>query len=184
MIKIYDTIVYVALDKITPYENNARVNDKSVEALVKILPRTGFNVPLVLDMQSVIVKGHSRYEALKKLGYSEAPCIMIDGTEDEIREERLIDNKMSDLSEYDDEKLLYELKEMSFDFSGIGLELPEIKETKMGIRDINQRDMDRAEERMGNVASSQELAKLKEIICPCCGESFYVDIKELLRYGQ
>jgi len=183
-IKIYDNIQYFRAENITPYKNNARVNDRAVSALVKMIPQAKFNVPIVVDMNLVIVKGHSRYKALLELGWNEIPCIMIDGTDDEIREERLVDNKLSELAVYDDEKLMYEIKEMSFDLRGLGLELPEIRETKIGIRDIEQKDIDRSVDKVHNLVTNSESAKLKEVECEHCHEIFYVDTKELLKYGQ
>ena len=83
MIKCYNKIVCREIGEIKPYEQNARVNDKAIDALVKAIPVMGFNVPIVIDKNNVIVKGHSRFEALKRLGIDLVPCLIIDGTDDE-----------------------------------------------------------------------------------------------------
>ena len=54
-------IVMLSPEKLKPYFRNPRNNDKTVEALVKIIPRVGFNVPIVVDKNMVIIKGHSRW---------------------------------------------------------------------------------------------------------------------------
>ena len=53
-------IVMVDPMKLKPYFRNPRNNDKTVLALVKIIPRVGFNVPIVVDKDMAIIKGHSR----------------------------------------------------------------------------------------------------------------------------
>ena len=69
-VKIYGDIVYRMIDDIKPYDNNARINNRAVDALEKMIPVAGFNVPIVIDKNNVIIKGHSRYEALKQMGYT------------------------------------------------------------------------------------------------------------------
>jgi len=53
-------IVLVPIKEIKPYHRNVRINAKTIDKLIEIIPKVGFNVPLVLDKHNVIVKGHSR----------------------------------------------------------------------------------------------------------------------------
>lgn len=109
MIKLYDKVVYLPTDSIFPYENNVRVNEKAVEALVKAIPVMGFNVPIVIDKNAVIVKGHSRWEACKRLGLAEVPCIVSYASEDVIKADRIADNKIQELSSWDFARLETEI---------------------------------------------------------------------------
>ena len=186
MIKYYDKITYIPIGDIVPYSNNARNNDAAIEALVKAIPVMGFNVPLVLDKNNVIVKGHSRLEALKRLGVELVPCIIIDGDEDLIAEERLLDNKLSELSEDDEEKLKYELREISIDLSKFDIKLPPIRSEAHVIPPVTQEQVQRTQEQV--VGTERQVASEKksliEIHCPHCGEDFFADIKEVERFAN
>ena len=185
MIKAYDKVVYKSIDEIIPYENNARNNSAAVEALVKAIPVMGFNVPIVLDKNNVIVKGHSRLEALKRFGVELVPCIVIDGSEEDIAEERLVDNKLSELATWDDEKLKYELREMSLDLSKFEIQIPQIKPAASAVADVTEAEVKRTQEQV--TGSGREVASerksLVEIHCPHCGEDFFADMQEVMKYA-
>lgn len=87
-------IVQKGLGELSPYENNPRVNDEAVDAVAASIKEFGFKVPIVIDAQGVIVAGHTRYRAAKKLGLEAVPCIVADDlSEEQIRAFRLADNK-------------------------------------------------------------------------------------------
>lgn len=185
MIKAYDKIVYKRIDEIIPYENNARNNSTAIEALVKAIPVMGFNVPIVLDKNNVIVKGHSRLEALKRLGVELVPCIVIDGSEADIAEERLVDNKLSELAVWDDEKLKYELREMSLDLNKFEIQIPQIKSAASVVADVTEAQVQRTQEQVtgkGREVASEKKS-LVEIHCPHCGEDFFADMVEVMKYA-
>lgn len=102
-------IVNVPLSKIKPYWRNPRLNDDTIPALMKSIERYGFNVPLVVDKKHVIVTGHARYKALLKLGWTKAPCVVSTLSEKELREFRVLDNRVQELTEWDQGKLNVEL---------------------------------------------------------------------------
>lgn len=106
-------IVWKRLDEITPYENNPRDNDQAVDAVAASIKEFGFKVPIVIDAQGVIVAGHTRYKASKKLGLEKVPCIVADDLSDEqIRAFRLADNKTAELADWDEDLLAQELAEI------------------------------------------------------------------------
>lgn len=185
MIKAYDKVVYKRMDEIRPYENNARENSKAVAALVKAIPVMGFNVPLVLDKDGVIVKGHSRYEALKQLGVEMAPCIVIDGDPEAIAEERLLDNKLSELATYDEDKLKYELRELSIDLSKFDIQVPQFGNGFQGVPEVTEAQVKRTEEQLTGAERqvASEKKSLVEIHCPNCGEDFFADLQEVMKYA-
>lgn len=105
-------IVYLNLEDITPYDRNPRKNEEAVEMVGKSIDEFGFNVPILLDKDHVIVAGHTRYEAAKgKL--KTVPCIVLeDLDENKARQYRIIDNKTGELGIWDYEKLIDELEDI------------------------------------------------------------------------
>ena len=74
--EIVNQIVMKKISEVKPYVRNPRKNDKTVNLLVEIIPKVGFNVPLVIDRNGIIVKGHARYSAAIRLGMEEIPCVV------------------------------------------------------------------------------------------------------------
>lgn len=64
-------LITLPLEEIKPYENNPRVNDIAVDAVAESIQQCGYVQPIVVDENNVILAGHTRYKALKKLGYTE-----------------------------------------------------------------------------------------------------------------
>lgn len=122
-------IVYKKLEDLTPYENNPRLNDAAVDAVAKSIEEFGFKVPIVIDKDGVIVAGHTRLKAAKQLHIDEVPCIIADDLSDEeLKAFRLADNKVSELAEWDFDKLDAELKNIDFDMSDFGFDFNTIDE--------------------------------------------------------
>lgn len=123
-IVISDKIELRDIQSIKPYVRNPRKNDKTVEQLCKIIPKVGFNVPIVIDEKGIIVKGHARYTAAIRLDMKKVPCIVTHADEEAIKADRIADNKISELSEWLNEELQHELDMIDFDydFSELGLE--------------------------------------------------------------
>lgn len=97
--------------KLKPYENNPRINNDAVEYVANSIKEFGFKVPIVIDKDYNIVTGHTRYEASKLLKLEKVPCIMAnDLTEEQVRKFRIVDNKVSEYSFWDFEKLDEELE--------------------------------------------------------------------------
>lgn len=120
-------IVEMKVDELIPYENNPRKNDAAVDKVALSISAFGFKVPIVIDKNNVIVCGHTRHLAAKKIGLTEVPCIRADDlTDDQIKAFRLADNKVSEFSEWDEEKLLKELEALGeVDMSIYGFEFPD-----------------------------------------------------------
>lgn len=108
-IRTVDEIVFKGISEIKPYFRNPRDNEKTVRALVKLIPQAGFNVPILIDDNNVIVKGHARYKAAIQLGMEKVPCVYSVADEETNMMDRLADNKTSELAEWVDDKLRHEL---------------------------------------------------------------------------
>lgn len=100
----------VSTARLREYENNPRNNDLAVEKVKYSIQRFGFLFPVVIDVNYVIVAGHTRVRACRELGIQTIPCIIADElTEEQINLFRLVDNKTSEYSDWDFEKLKDEL---------------------------------------------------------------------------
>lgn len=119
-INMPEQIVMKKISDIKPYIRNPRKNDKTVNLLVEVIPKVGFNVPILIDEKGVIVKGHARYTAAIRLGMSEVPCVVTHADEEAIRLDRISDNKISEFSEWDVEELMHELDAISIDDINLG----------------------------------------------------------------
>src|SRR6516165_12383167 len=104
--------------QIKPYPHNPRRNDHAVAAVAAAIRAFGFRQPLVLDEDSVIVVGSTRYKAALKLGLPEVPVHVATGlTPAQVKAYRIADNKTGEIADWDDELLAQELAELqSIDF--------------------------------------------------------------------
>ena len=113
------------IDDLIPYEQNPRKNDKAVDAVAESIRQFGFKVPIVIDSSNVIVCGHTRLKAAKKLKIESVPCIMADDlTDEQIQAFRLADNKTGELAEWDVSRLALELDDLAdIDMTAFGFDL-------------------------------------------------------------
>lgn len=113
-------VVYKKLREITPYDKNAKKHDKTqIANVAESIKQYGFVQPIVIDRDGVIVIGHCRALAAKKLGMKEVPCVCVDDlTPEQVNALRLVDNKSNE-SDWDFDLLKDELPELDlsdFDF--------------------------------------------------------------------
>jgi len=119
------------INSIKPYENNPRkLSDKAIETVAMSLKEYGFRQPIVVDKDRIIVVGHTRFRASKKLGFKEVPITIADNLNPEqINAYRIADNRTSEESEWDNELLKMELKEL--DLKDFNLELTGFNEDQL-----------------------------------------------------
>ena len=132
-------IIEKRLNELTPYKNNPRKNDQAVDAVAASIKAFGFKVPIVIDRDGVIVCGHTRAKAAKKLKLESVPCVVADDlTEEEIKAFRLADNKVGELAEWDLPALDLELADLDFDMGEFGFDdLSEEKPTTTNDRSVD-----------------------------------------------
>lgn len=120
-------IVYVPVDELKPYEKNARKHtDKDVQSIVESIHELGFNDPIgIWGDENLIVEGHGRLLAAKKLGMQTVPCIRLDHlTDKQRRAYALAHNKTAELSSWLDEVLESELNDLTdFDMAKFGFDI-------------------------------------------------------------
>ena len=132
------------IDEIIPYENNPRNNDEAVDYVAKSIQEFGFKVPIVIDKNNVIVTGHTRLKASKKLGLEEVPCILADDlTDEQIKAFRLADNKVSEYATWNDELLDIELDDLDIDMSDFGFDIDMDEEETEIIEDEDFKENER-----------------------------------------
>lgn len=94
-------ITDVKIDDITPYHDNPRVNTDAINVVKKSLSEFGFQQPLVLDKDNIIIVGHTRFAAAKELGFTDVPCFIADDlSEDKIKAYRIMDNKSAEYASW------------------------------------------------------------------------------------
>lgn len=103
-------IVEKNINELVMYENNPRKNDEAVKYVAESISQFGFKVPVIIDKDNVIVAGHTRVKAAKKLKLKTVPCIVADDlTPEQIKAFRLADNKVSEFAAWDIDLLNDEL---------------------------------------------------------------------------
>ena len=112
------------IKSIRPYEKNPRRNAEAVDAVAASIKEFGWQQPIVVDKDGVIIAGHTRYKAAKKLKSDTVPVVVADDlTEDQVKAYRLADNKTGELAEWDTALLGEELAELAdFDMSQFGFD--------------------------------------------------------------
>lgn len=117
----------VSISKIKPYKNNPRDNEAGVDAVANSIKEFNWQQPIVVDKDNVIIVGHTRYKAAKKLGMDKVPVVVADKlTDEQVKAYRLADNKTGELTDWDPEQLDIELgdildldmSDFGFDFEG------------------------------------------------------------------
>lgn len=159
-------IVEKKLCDIKPYEKNPRNNDNAVGQVANSIKEFGFKVPIVIDSDNVIVCGHTRYKASKKLGLDTVPCVIADDlTEEQVKAYRLADNKVSELAEWDIDLLGEELDGIfDIDMSDFGFDMTEEQETQTEREDL-----------------SDKVGETYEVIIECANEIEQAQVYEKIR---
>ena len=119
-------VIDIPLDEIKPYERNPRIIEQAVPYVQKSIEKYGFQNPILLDKNHVIICGHTRYFAVKNLGWKTAPCIVAENlTPKQVKEYRLVDNKVAEKAiwDYELEKLeIQDLGDTAFELLDLGFD--------------------------------------------------------------
>lgn len=119
-------IEILPINKIKPYENNAKLHPKEqIEQIKKSIKEFGNNDPIAIDENNVIIEGHGRFIALKELGYDEVEIIRLSHMTDEQKKAYILaHNKLTMNSGFDIDILELELDDIvSIDMSDFGFEI-------------------------------------------------------------
>lgn len=162
-------IEYIEIDRVIPYANNPRKNDgEAVDRVASSIKEYGFKNPIIVDKDNVIVAGHTRYKAAKKLNLDKVPIIKADDlTPAQIKAFRIADNKVAEYSSWDNELLSIELEglqDLDFYLDLTGLEEWEIDNLINPVSDEDLQDF--------FIEKEEKEKEPKKIKCPHCGEEF------------
>lgn len=108
--------MWVSPADLKPWAKNPRRNDHAVHAVVASIREFGFGAPIVArKANSEIIKGHTRWKAAKELGLELVPVRFLDISESKAHQLARADNKLGELSEWDDELLAAQLPDLDSD---------------------------------------------------------------------
>lgn len=105
-------IEYLSLDELKPYHNNPRDNEDGVPELARMIQEYGFTTPILADGERVIIAGHTRYLAARRLQMKSVPVIILNLPPEKAKAYRIADNKVSEFSTWNTEKLREEFREL------------------------------------------------------------------------
>lgn len=113
-------VINLAVRDLKPYERNTKKHDaKQISNVAQSIREYGFVQPIVVDRENVVIIGHCRLAAAKRLGMETVPCYRAeDLTPEQVNALRIVDNKTNE-SEWDMDALAHELQEVdlgAFDF--------------------------------------------------------------------
>lgn len=144
------------VEDLIPYINNPRNNENAVDKVASSISEFGFKNPIVIDKNNVIINGHTRLLASKKLGLKEVPVIVADDlSEAQVKAFRIADNKTSEYASWNKELLRVELdmlEEMDFDLETVNIDYSDFAGMDIDLDDIdlpNELELERTEQ--GNV---------------------------------
>lgn len=130
-------IIKLKITEIKPYDKNPRKNDGAVDAVAESIKQCGYCAPIVIDEDNVILAGHTRLKALKKLKYKECECVRKVGmTEEQKRKYRLLDNKTNEFADWDINLLNGELEGLDFLGFDFGFDITDLSEPKEVVEDV------------------------------------------------
>lgn len=144
-------IQYLSIDSLVSNQNNPRIHSpRQLKALAKSIQSFGFNIPVVIDAHNLVVSGHARVEAAKSLRLQHIPVIHLSHlSPDQIKAFSIADNRLSEMSSWNDELLAVQLKELSlvnldFDLESTGFTIGEIDLRIEGLAnsiDVDEEDL-------------------------------------------
>ena len=169
-------------DSLVPYKQNPRkVGEEAISALADSIKNYGFRQPIVVDAKNIVVAGHTRLLAAIKLNLKSVPVTRADDLSPEkIRQYRLVDNRLAELTGWDMHKLADEIREIdnSVDIPGFDArELEELRklDTLHITRDVNGYDIKHASQKESNRFKAREKHE-EDIVCPGCGHVFVIQV--------
>ena len=172
------------INTIKPYENNPRkLKDSAIDKVAMSLKEYGFRQPIVVDKDRIIVVGHTRYRASKKLGFKEVPITIADNlTPEQINAYRIADNRTAEESEWDSELLKMEIKDLEdkdFKLDLLGFNEDQLNdmlfEEKQGLTDEDEVP-EAPEEPISKLGDIWKLGNHRVM----CGDSTFIDNIDLI----
>lgn len=161
----------VKVSDLAPYwRNPRRISDEAVTAVADSIREYGYQQPIVVDVENVIIMGHTRYSAIKRLGLEEIPVLVAENlTPKQVKELRTIDNRTAEFTRWDFEKLMSELE--GVDSVLMQAFFPEV----LGVPEPDI-DPDDAQMFTVDVSAERKADPTAEFVCPSCFHSWEMPV--------
>ena len=182
-----NTFIYVDINELIPYANNARTHsEEQIQLIRSSLREFGFINPVIIDNENGIIAGHGRVIAARREGITKIPCVKVDHlTEAQKKAYILADNRLAELSEWDEEMLRIEIEQLNnldFDVDLLGFDL-----TEYFTEDINEEELSEEDE-YNEPLPEEPISKLGDIYQLgehrlMCGDSTNADNVQALMGG-
>jgi hypothetical protein len=168
----------LSLRQIKPYANNPRENHDAVLKVIESIRTYGYNQLIAVDRKHVIIAGHTRYLALRELGWKKAAVMVLDLDENKARAYRIIDNKTSEYAQWTDD-LYKELRALDLatmqPYFEDDLTQLVAEAAGVGTKPLTSADVDQAQAELDSrFGHGLHETKEKEIACPHCGKTFFI----------
>lgn len=173
-------IIKLNINEVIPYPDNPRKNDNAVDAVAESIKQCGYCSPIVIDEDNVILAGHTRLKALKKLKWKEVECVRKTGlTEEQKKKYRILDNKTNELAEWDFDLLEEEIDGLDFDGFDFGFDMSAFEEPQEIVED-EAPEVDEENEPITQLGDIWQLGEHRLM----CGDSTDKATVELLMDGK
>lgn len=167
------------IDDVKPYDKNPRNNDDAVEATANSIKEFGWQQPIVVDKNGVIIVGHTRLKAAKKLNLKQVPVTVAENlTDEQVKAYRLADNKTGELADWDVDKLDTELNDiLNIDMGDFGFDVVGEDDAEVVDDDFDEEPPEEPTSKLGDV---YQLGRHRLM----CGDSTDVEAVKTLMGGQ
>lgn len=173
-------IIKLNINEVIPYPDNPRKNDNAVDAVAESIKQCGYCSPIVIDEDNVILAGHTRLKALKKLKWKEVECVRKTGlTEEQKKKYRILDNKTNELAEWDFDLLEEEIDGLDFDGFDFGFDMSAFEEPQEIVED-EAPEVDEDSEPITQLGDIWQLGEHRLV----CGDSTDKATVEMLMNGK
>lgn len=172
----------LSVDEIQPYtQNPRRIPEHAIQAVMESLSKYGYHQPIVVDSQYEIIVGHTRFEAMKRLGVTRVQVYVARNlTDEQARQYRLVDNRAGELSDWEHERLVMELRE--FEQSVLDTFFPDVDLEIEALENVGttSKDIERGAVKAAQVSQQDETRGLMtQVECPQCLKHFPVSTASL-----
>lgn len=160
-------IIELNIQDIKEYDNNSKLHPEwQIEQIARSISEFGFNDPIAINKDKQIIEGHGRYLACKKLGINKVPCIVLEGlTEAQERAYIIAHNKLTMNTDFDLEKLKYELNALKFEDVDLEITGFDIAEIDNLLNEGLENDVLELED----IVEDEVENKVEGLVCPHCG---------------
>jgi hypothetical protein len=173
-------IELLTIDQIKPYGRNPRENGAAIAKVKQSIQQYGYNQLIAVDQQHVIIVGHTRYCALKELGWKEIAVQVLDLPPAKAKAYRIVDNKTQEYAKWKMADLGAELRELGDDLPSLQSffleDLGALLDASVGSTQsaVAPKDVAAAATRLNSRFDEAPQSPEREVECPHCHEKFNV----------